>query len=438
MNRKIVLVFLGLVVALGSYAQKAATATPQQAAQGQTKEHIEKRYTLYFRVNRTNIDRSYMNNGRTIEAMVSDIESTLAVEGSVPGELHIHAASSPEGSRALNERLALQRAANARKLLVQLFPQYSQKDIKVESMTNDWSGVIQRLRLSNNIKYRDTLLQILANPRIQNKDAAIRAIPAAFNEIRSGLFDYMRTASITISVVRTAHNVDAYVTKQPVRKELTPLQESDAAAELLAVPAVESEPAPKLVRVEEAGPAPLPPFYMGVRSNLLYDAIAIPNIGVEFYLGNRWSVLGNWMYSWWKTDREHWYWRTYGGDLSVRRWFGRKAQEKPLTGHHVGIYGQIVTYDFETGGRGYLADRWSGGGGVEYGYAMPVGKRLNLDFNLGVGYSGGEVKEYIPIDSHYVWQKTKRSRWFGPTKVEVALTWLLGRGNINKDKGGKR
>lgn len=57
------------------------------------------------------------------------------------------------------------------------------------------------------------------------------------------------------------------------------------------------------------------------------------------------------MYAWWKSDRHHNYWRLYGGDLEVRRWFGRKASEKPLAGHHIGLYGRIFTYDFETGGR---------------------------------------------------------------------------------------
>jgi hypothetical protein len=37
-----------------------------------------------------------------------------------------------------------------------------------------------------------------------------------------------------------------------------------------------------------------------------------------------------------------------------------------------------------------------------------------------------------------VWQLEKQRHWFGPTKLEVSLSWQIGRGNINKDKGGKR
>ena len=180
------------------------------------------------------------------------------------------------------------------------------------------------------------------------------------------------------------------------------------------------------------------PFYMSLHTNMLYDLALVPNGGIEFYLGRGWSVAGNWMYAWWKSDRKHNYWRIYGGDLAVRKYFGRLAKEKPLTGHHAGVYGGIVTYDFELGGRGYLGDRWSWHAGVEYGYALPIARRLNLDFSLGLGYLGGEYKEYLPIDDCYVWQATKRRRWFGPTKAGIALVWLIGHGNENQGKGGRR
>ncbi|MBQ8224165.1 MAG: DUF3575 domain-containing protein, partial [Bacteroides sp.] len=104
----------------------------------------------------------------------------------------------------------------------------------------------------------------------------------------------------------------------------------------------------------------------------------------------------------------------------------------------MGLYGQIITYDFEWGGRGYLGDRWSYAGGVAFGYSLPVRHRLNLDFTLGVGYLGGEYKEYLPIDDCYVWQVTKQRRWFGPTKLEASLVWLIGRGNVNEGKKGGR
>ena len=66
-----------------------------------------------------------------------------------------------------------------------------------------------------------------------------------------------------------------------------------------------------------------------------------------------------------------------------------------------------------------------------------MGGRLNIDFSLGVGYFGGRYKEYVPMDDCYVWQKTENLRWFGPTRAEIALVWILG-GDRRSTKGGKR
>ncbi len=176
------------------------------------------------------------------------------------------------------------------------------------------------------------------------------------------------------------------------------------------------------------------PLYMSLSTNTLYDLLLTPNIGAEVYLGANFSARANWHYAWWKLQKHNYFWRTYGGDLALRWWFGESSRLKPLTGHHIGLYGQMITYDIEFGGDGILADRWSWTAGMEYGYSLPIAERLNLDFTVGAGYHWGEFYEYKPVDGHYVWQATKRRQYIGPTKVEVSLVWLLGCDNYNKNK----
>lgn len=178
-------------------------------------------------------------------------------------------------------------------------------------------------------------------------------------------------------------------------------------------------------------PRPMLPFYAALKTNMIYDAALIPNVGIDVYMGGNWSVTVNWEYAWWKNDNSHWYWRVYGGDIEMRKWFGKKAQEKPLTGHHIGPYFQLVTYDFELGHRGYQGRRWTKAAGIAYGYSLPIKARLNLDFTLGLGYHWGQFYEYKPIDTHYVWQKTRRRKAITPTKIEVSLVWLIGHLNSN-------
>ena len=389
-------------------------------------DHIEKKYSLFFRVSRSDIDSTYMGNGHTIRTMIDDIKATLDVQGAVPDSLLIYASSSPEGPSALNQRLAIRRAENARAMLIDLFPQFDPKNIKVESRPNDWSGVILAIRRDSSIIHSNALLKVLTDPGVKDKTAALRAIPEAYDEIRHGLLNYMRTATVTIQVIG----------KKDEFSDIGPRPLIPALSSVKA-PAIEP-PMDEPLSMPQAVQDIRKPFYMAVKTNMLYDLALVPNIGLEFYLGKNISVAGNWMYSWWKSERIAWYWRTYGGDLAVRYWFGPDAEKKPLSGHHVGVYGQIITYDFEIGGRGYLGDRWSYAGGIEYGYSLPVARRLNIDFNLGVGYLGGEFKEYLPIDGHYVWQATKKRNYIGPTKLEVSLVWLLGYGNHNEGKGGRR
>ena len=50
----------------------------------------------------------------------------------------------------------------------------------------------------------------------------------------------------------------------------------------------------------------------------------------------------------------------------------------------------------------------------------------------------GDYLEYVPEGRRYVWQATKRHSWVGPTKAEISLVWLIGRGNYNDRKGGDR
>ena len=189
---------------------------------------------------------------------------------------------------------------------------------------------------------------------------------------------------------------------------------------------------------QQAAPECNSNFFGALKTNVLYDLALIPNIGAEIHLGKNFTLGANWHYAWWKSDAIPWYWRTYGGDLAVRYWFGKAAERKPLTGHHVGLYGQIVTYDFLVGNNGILADRWSWDAGVEYGYSWPLAERLNLDCTIGVGYHAGQFYEYMPIDNCYVWQATKNRKYIGPTKFEVSLVWLFGCANTNDMKGGDR
>lgn len=165
--------------------------------------------------------------------------------------------------------------------------------------------------------------------------------------------------------------------------------------------------------------------FMSVSTNILYDAVMVPNVGLEFNIYDNWTLSVNGMWAWWTKQDISWFWRIYGGEVAVKKYFGRRALKRSMTGHHLGLYGQALSYDFEVGHFGRMAPDLTYGGGVEYGYSFPVSNVFNIDVALGVGYLGGRFYEYVENEGHYVWRATLQQRWFGPTKGSVSLVWLI-------------
>lgn len=355
-------------------------------------------------------------------------------------KIHIISGCSPEGYWSFNQKLSLNRA-NSMRAVLKNYITLPDSVVVVNSLGINWQGLEQMINKDPNLPYKDEVLEKLKAPEVvkNEKGKLVEVRKLRLMYLRDGIpWRYMYKHYFP---TLRMFNLQIVIEWEKFEAALLEVRREDQ------IPAMKSEYIPIEYVTPLPPPQPAPtkrnPFFMGVKTNLLYDAVAVPNIGVEFYLGRDWTVHANWMYAWWHNDAQHNYWRIYGGDLGFRKWFGRAAKYKPLTGHHIGVYGQMFTYDFERGGRGYMGGKPGGTlwdkanyiAAIEYGYALPIARRLNLDFSLGLGYMGGEYHEYIPMDDCYVWQVTKNRRYFGPTKAEISLVWLWGYGNVNKGKG---
>lgn len=391
---------------------------------------------IYFRQGRSELDMSVRNNRAALGRIADSLSTSYADSVYILRKILVEGGASPEGSIPLNRKLSEKRAET-------LFGYLSQYGELPDSLTTfrfigrDWAGLLRLAEADEDLPYREQTLDFLRQvaEKSQSGERAEDNYIGKLTRLAHGKpYRYMYRQIFPDLRASRLHLW--------YRKVWNPLKTPVPAPFITPLPLA----MPERAEVPYTPVPPQKPFYMAVKTNLLYDAALIPNIGVEFYLKDGWSIGAGWMYGWWKKDRIHWYWRAYGGDVTVRKWLGKKAEEKPLTGHHIGVYGQVLTYDFETGGRGYMGgepggslfDRANFVGGIEYGYALPVARRLNLDFSIGIGYMGGKYHEYVPMDDCYVWQATKQRHYFGPTRLEVSLVWLLGQGNINKMKGGRR
>lgn len=380
----------------------------------------------FYKVGSSHIDTLYMRNG---ESMSSFFQRNLARYNHPDFELEkvvVIGSSSPDGRLENNEKLALQRAHALAAYIKNRLP-VEDRQMEIISVGVDWRTLTELVAEAKDMPNQGEVLDVLRKgyfhaERLQR-----------LKELNDGL-PYRWMGKHLFSQLRQSQVVVFYQVKEKPAPQLVP-QEEPVVEEVENIVVVEESPMPEAVLEKQ-------PFYWALKTNGLYDLALIPNIGVEVYAGRQWSVVANGMFAWWKkgVDRR---WCVYGADMAVRRWFGRKADAKPLTGHHVGVYAQALTYDFCLDDKGYMGgepegsilDKMNYAFGLEYGYSLPVARRLNLDFVLGLGYWGGTYHEYRVIDDCKVWQASKNRHWFGPTKAEVSLVWLLGSSKSNKEGG---
>lgn len=395
-----------------------------------------KEVCIGFPVGNSTLDTAYGDNVARLSEVVSFLENVKGDSRLELLEVSFCGSASPEGTIATNRKLAAERCT--------ALEDYVRGHVPLpDSIISRCEGFIAWERLAG-------LVEVSDMPHKEEAVDVLRNIPEFTYNNKGVLVDSRKKRLMELQYGRTWRYMSEHFFDK-IRNAnviLVTVRQKQAAEEIPAVtppvPADTTAVVGNTDTVVTVLPEKSKPFYMALKTNMLYDVLAVPNIGVEFYLGKNWSIGANWMYGWWKKNSNHRYWRIYGGDLAVRYWFGKKAHEKPLTGHHIGIYGQAFTYDFAWGGKGYMGgepggtlwDKTNYAAGVEYGYSLPVANRLNIDFTIGVGYWGGEYYKYIPLDGHYVWQATKNRHWFGPTKAEISLVWLLGRDNSNNKKGG--
>ena len=126
-----------------------------------------------------------------------------------------------------------------------------------------------------------------------------------------------------------------------------------------------------------------------VKSNLLYDATATINLGVEVGLSKKWSLDLSGNYNGWMLGDEarfkHWLVQP-----EARYWLCEK-----FNGHFFGVHAHYA--DYNVGGLKILGEnmenhRYQGhlyGAGLSYGYQWLLSNRWSMEAVIGVGAFGG-------------------------------------------------
>jgi len=331
-------------------------------------------FQVFFPVNKSILDREYMENARTFAVL----DSILAVHGtSAVDSVKLVAQSSPEGNPKSNLELAQARAESMLGYLVSSHPSLEGK-VSTQASVAPW-------------------------PRGGKGLARLRY--AAFRLA----FPY----DITIPLLSTDIEIDEscyipiVIEDEPFDYEYTPIA----------------------VTIPEytAPAAKIPVTIAAIKTNLLYDALTVYNVEFEVPIADRFSLVVEDIFPWWEYSFL-WCLQMWEMGVEGRYWFTpwEPRSNDKLRGFFAGAYGMSSKYDFQwKTSVNYQGEYWSAG--LTAGYALPVGpsRHCRLEFSLGLGYLHSDWRHYNPTDAY---DKLIRDRantgtisYWGPTKAKVSL-----------------
>lgn len=400
----------------------AASAAPSPAADTTVS------FRIYYYVDKSDLAPEYMMNSVTMREMDHLLDSLHRADARF--NIQMLSGASPEGTEVLNQSLAERRNERIRMHLLTGGFGILSHDISATSMGADWDGLARAVERSS-YPWKSRVLLIIRNTPVWVRGASGNIVDSrkkqlmdlqggqVWREMERDLFPHLRRTEVEISY--------------PLTPKPAPKPQTDT------VYIVQHERDTVILERERMVQAPEHKHGFLLYTNLLYDAGAVPSIGTEFYFGGGWALNARWSGSWWSSKPKNRYYRAYGAELALRKYFKLPSDNgagmfRSSTGHHLGAYGQIFTYDFEFSGKGYMggipgknlfaAPSWSAG--LEYGYMFALGRHLNLDLSIGVGYMQGPQYQYTPQDGDYIINSVRTFRWIGPTRADVSLYWLMG------------
>lgn len=169
---------------------------------------------------------------------------------------------------------------------------------------------------------------------------------------------------------------------------------------------------------------------INVKTNVLADAFLNVNAGVEIGLAPRWTLDVAGYYNGWTLSHDR-KWKHWMVQPEARYWFCDR-----FVGHFVGLHalggqynigGLKNSFSFLGTDFSKLSDRryqgWMAGAGLAYGYSWMLGKRWNLEAEIGVGYVYTRYDSYPCAKCGTKIEKNKAGHYIGPTKAAINLVY---------------
>lgn len=169
---------------------------------------------------------------------------------------------------------------------------------------------------------------------------------------------------------------------------------------------------------------------VALKTNLLYDALLTPDLGVEAKVAPQWTLelTGN-INAWKVNDRR---WKQWSVQPEARYWFCQAFSGHFLGAHLIGgqyNFGNLpLNFKFLGTDFSQLRDSryqgWMGGAGLAYGYSWILDRHWNLEAEIGLGWVYATYDKYpcavcgTKLDSGH-------HNYFGPTKAALNLVYVF-------------
>ena len=406
--------------------------------------YISTIYTeIHFRLNKADLDIDYMDNGLALLSLDRIIDS-LGIENI--SAIEIISQSSPEGSLDRNTWLTEHRSKVMMEYMYRVFPDLKEK-ISMNKVTESWENLAQYVFHDPNLEEetKQKILDIIDSEKL--------SVAAKKSRLKNTLGSNPKTGDLYTYLTKyyypVIRNSGIYILHM-----LEPEPEFQQDPER---PYIEEQPVnPQDINYKPIEILPEQPVrkrpVLAVKTNLPYYAFGrkdlgwapIYNIELEWYpseLG-RWTWLAEWEFPWHSVPDKHQYFQIQNWQIEGRRYFKQASRH---SGHYLSAYVGINYYDicFERKtGHGYQGEGF--GGGLGYGYVIPLGKNPNTRWKMELFVKGGfYMSFYDPYDAgspfagkyYYDWidspslfiKRNRIFRWLGPTGGGISLSYDLVR-----------
>ena len=406
--------------------------------------------------------RSFVGTDPGNAEILEEIKAKL--QGGYTGPIVLTGYSSPDGSASANEKLSFARAQYLKDYLVKELS-VPEEQIVIKNGGVDWDGFAVTVENSYYRADKARVLEILRDRQMTDveKKRALLALDGGktWKELKNSQMPLLCAVDVSFEGgAESPPEVKLEVEEKPEPEprpqpepepqpepvveptpepepepvvEPEPAQEPEPIVEPEPQPVVEPEPQPvvepTLLPVPVPEPKPLASAgtaFVGIGTNLLYDAVTAANVSLDIPVGKHMDITANLMFPWWKNRSKDFAFQLVHLDLGTRYYF--KGWEQPdqhvFNGWFVSGSAGLGYYDFAPWGDGVQGEeiKFSLGGG----YTWRLGNWWRISAELGVGGIFSRFRTYEAQSPTVLMVKNQGDLiYLGPTNAQISLTYLL-------------